>query len=184
MKKLLRILFRRNVELAKLQEANAKLNKWRAAAQEEITRLLKAVSTEKLRTEQLVNILALGEHAARAQLMQLRVYGLSDSQRRTGYGVTAFIPTEVLDTLRVSPVGVLDNFCLTIAAELVRRALRGLWNINSRGAVSALVFEPVMSGSHTPGVMGIIFDTPAGPEITLRTKGITDARKGISAPKF
>jgi len=109
------------------------------------------------------------EDAARACLMQLRVHGMSDGRGRTGYGVTAFIPEEVLRSLKDATAGDKVAFVRVVADELVRRALAGAWNVNSRGAVSALLFEPLVPG-RTPGAIGAIFDTPHGPEIACGRK--------------
>lgn len=109
------------------------------------------------------------EDAARALLMQLRVHGMQDSHARTGYGVTAFIPEEVLSALTKSDSETRIAFVRVVADELVRRALAGAWNVNSRGAVSALMFEPLVPGKPL-GAAGAIFDTPLGTQIALGRK--------------
>lgn len=102
--------------------------------------------------------------AARAMLMQLRVHGMTDRAGRTGFGVTAFIPEETLSAIREKDVAV--TFTRIVADELVRRALAGAHHVNSRGAVSALLFEPLVPGRPC-GVIGNVFDTPRGPAIAL-----------------
>jgi hypothetical protein len=104
------------------------------------------------------------EDAARACLMQLRVHGMSDGRGRTGYGVTAFIPEEVLSEIRNARMAKI--FTQIVADELVRRALAGAHLVNSRGAISALLFEPLVPGKQC-GAIGAIFDTPSGPQIAV-----------------
>jgi hypothetical protein len=53
-----------------------------------------------------------------------------------------------------------------VADELVRRALAGAHHVNSRGAISALLFEPLVPGKQC-GATGAIFDTPSGPQIAV-----------------
>jgi hypothetical protein len=101
--------------------------------------------------------------------MQLRVHGMQDSHARTGYAVTAFIPEEVLTTLTKADRDTRIAFVRIVSDELVRRALSGAWNVNSRGAVSALVFEPLVPGRPL-GAAGAIFDTPRGPAILTGRK--------------
>jgi len=90
--------------------------------------------------EQELRKMEFDEASARAQLMQLRVHGMS-IEGRTGYAVTAFIPEEVNTQIRNSHKEVQSGFIQVIACELVGRALKQLWNVNSRGAVSAMVFN-------------------------------------------
>jgi hypothetical protein len=106
------------------------------------------------------------EDAARACLMQLRVHGMTDNHHRTGYGVTAFIPEEVLDVLTKVDAQTRISFVHIVADELVRRALAGAHHVNSRGAISALLFEPLVPGKQC-GAIGAIFDTPSGPQIAV-----------------
>lgn len=74
-----------------------------------------------------------------AELAQLRVHGMSVRQR-TGYGVTAFIPEGIVDKIKVD-AGLRAAFIKMVAESLVESAVSGLLNINSRGKVSALIFE-------------------------------------------
>ena len=90
--------------------------------------------------EQELRKMEFDEASARAQLMQLRVHGMS-IEGRTGYAVTAFIPEEVNERMRNSHKEVQNSFAHVIALELVSRALKQLWNVNSRGAVSATIFN-------------------------------------------
>jgi hypothetical protein len=106
------------------------------------------------------------EDAARACLAQLRVHGMTDNHHRTGYGVTAFIPEEVLNVLTKVDAQTRISFVRIVADELVRRALAGAHHVNSRGAISALLFEPLVPGKQC-GATGAIFDTPSGPQIAV-----------------
>ena len=102
----------------------------------------RTVSAMKDQFEQL----RLDENSARAQLMQLRVYGKEiDGGRDTGFGVTAFIPHEVLQGIRDSQNrGGRIAFTRRVADVLVYRALKGLWDMSGKNnKVTALVFEPV-----------------------------------------
>lgn len=102
------------------------------------------------------------EDGARAQLMQLRVFGMtSGAASRTGYGVTAFIPSETLEFIRAEQAAgrwsALRDFTKLVSDELVSRALRGALHINSRGAASAMVFPAIVPGKPL-GVVGNIED--------------------------
>ncbi len=81
------------------------------------------------------------EHA-RAQLMQLRVENSDPaSLGRIGWQVSAWIPQEVLDTITSERKA--QHLKRDIADGLVDQALRGIFRVNSKGAVAALVFEPM-----------------------------------------
>jgi len=95
--------------------------------------------------EQELRTMEFDEASARAQLMQLRVHGMGIAGR-TGYAVTTFIPEEVNTRIRNSHKDVQDSFVRVIACELVTRALKQLWNVNSRGAISAMVFHHMAKG--------------------------------------
>ena len=101
-------------------------------------------------------------------LMNLRVAGQS-VRGRTGYAVTTFIPEDVLAALRARPERV-PEFIKLVASELVARAMKGLWNVNSRGAVSALIFEDVSNPRAGLQPVGVCFDTPNGPDVILVNK--------------
>lgn len=76
----------------------------------------------------------------RAQLMQLRVENSDPkSQGRVGWQVSCWIPNEVLQSSNFNP----QKFTSTIALGLVQGALDGIFRVNARGNMTALVFEPL-----------------------------------------
>jgi hypothetical protein len=99
----------------------------------------------------------LGENAQlRAQIAHLRVHGMT-VRGRTGYGVTAFVPNEVLDKVRHNPEKQ-DALRTAIFDALLHRALAAMWNINSRGAIMATIFSPPdVNGNSEP--CGVLFDS-------------------------
>jgi hypothetical protein len=99
----------------------------------------------------------LGENAQlRAQIAHLRVHGMT-VRGRTGYGVTAFVPNEVLDKVRHNPEKQ-DALRTAIFDALLHRALAAMWNINSRGAIMATIFSPLdVNGNSEP--CGVLFDS-------------------------
>jgi hypothetical protein len=78
--------------------------------------------------------------ALRAQLMNLRA-GQSSLQDRTGWEVCAYIPDEVLKSIKNPEM--LEAYTRLVAHKLIEFALKGLVHIRSEGKVNALVFEPL-----------------------------------------
>jgi hypothetical protein len=77
----------------------------------------------------------------RAQLCQLRIQH-AEEHKRMGWMVSAFIPEEVIDSIKAS--GNKNEFVLRVAGVLVDSALRGIFRLNRTGKkVQALVFEPL-----------------------------------------
>jgi len=158
MKKLFKKLFGLRAELRNLREDNERLRKlWNVA-------VLDTMEAEN-KISDLKKVASISENTAREMMLHLRVHGMSSGER-TGYGVTAFIPNDVLSYLRVSGEHLQDVFVITVAKELVRRAIEGLYHINSRGKRSALFF----SSLNNPGAVGIVFDEPDGLKITFGNK--------------
>lgn len=76
-------------------------------------------------------------------IMKLRVYQM-DEGIRTGFAVTAFIPSDVLAHLKNNLPAERVALRNRVAEVLVERALRGLWNLQGVDQkVTALVFEPL-----------------------------------------
>jgi|SRR5882672_8676513 len=156
MKKLFKKLFGLRAELRNLREDNERLRKlWNVA-------VLDTMEAEN-KISDLKKVASISENTAREMLLHLRVHGMSSGTRRTGYGVTAFIPDDVLSYLRASSEDMRDVFAITVAKELVRRAIEGLYHINSRGKRSALIFGSLSN----PGAHGSVFDEPDGMQIAL-----------------
>jgi hypothetical protein len=110
------------------------------------------------------------EETARAALMQLRVMQMS-AHGRTGYGVTAFIPNEVLEKVRNDSTqqALLRQ---TVAITLIQRALAGMWHLNSRGNISAVLFAP--KGAAKEGICGAVFDADTNPHVELARSKAND----------
>lgn len=78
------------------------------------------------------------------ELMQIRVHGRWE-HGKTGYGVTAFIPEEVLAVMRGKQEKDQALFVEVVAKVLVDRAIKGLYYRNQHGKAAAMIFEPVGS---------------------------------------
>jgi hypothetical protein len=112
------------------------------------------------------------EETARAALLQLRVHQMS-AKGRTGYGVTVFIPTEVVNKLSSAPQATLAQFRDAVFGAALERAVNGMWNINSRGNCSAILFAP--RGANKEIVAGAIFDKDANPQIEFARSRANDS---------
>lgn len=111
------------------------------------------------------------ENTARACLCQLRVMQMN-VRGRTGYGVTAFIPNEVLERLRIDEAQRVP-FRDAVFTALLERALGGMWHINSRGNISAILFAP--KGSAKEGICGAVFDADTNPHVELARSKANDS---------
>lgn len=104
-----------------------------------------------------------GEQTARAMLMQLRVHQES-VRHRTGYMVSAFIPTGVIEKLIAMPERCSD-FRNVVASVLVGNALSGLFKRSqATNKLTALVFEPITKRGQNVKLVGGIFETAEGPD--------------------
>lgn len=92
-----------------------------------------------------------------ATVAQLRVHGMHE-HGRTGYGVTMFIPEDVLATLRSSGTKAVIEFVDAVAHDLVGRAVRGLYYRNRDNKVSVMLFEDA-AGPKAGQVHGIYLDS-------------------------
>jgi hypothetical protein len=124
---------------------------------------------------------------ARAQLARLRV--AQESVRdRTGFMVGAFIPDGVLTKLRAASEEDRAEFSNRVLKSLLSSALSGVFRINERGNLTALVFEPLGLASSKRLVTPIfestkegkpVFSAVVSPELELiereRRKMLTDA---------
>lgn len=149
----------------KLEDAEANI----AFRAKEQGKLRDAVCALEDQLERARNLIHFDEGTARAALMQLRVHQTSE-KFRTGYGITFFIPTEVVDKLRTATVTDRLNFRDMVFSSLLEFALKGVFHSNSRGNLSAMVFFPL--GSRT--VAGEIFDVDRNPHIEFPTSKATD----------
>jgi hypothetical protein len=107
----------------------------------------------------------LTEDALRALVLQLRVFQMQDSKNRVGYGVTVFIPNEAVAALKARP-DQMEGFKALVMNQALELALRGIFHVNSRGNVSALVFG--MPGVKGP-VCGAVFDVDGEHGMALPT---------------
>jgi len=100
------------------------------------------------------------EMTARAQLCRLRVVPESPGGR-TGFMVSAFVPTDVLRRLKNSTQSEQDAYRDSVVKVLVNRAMAGLYRVTSRGNMVATVFEPI------GGKVGItmVFETKDGKHV-------------------
>jgi regulator of replication initiation timing len=118
-----------------------------------------------------VTLTTYDEGTARACLMQLRVMQM-DVRGRTGFGVTVFIPKEVLDKWHKSDDETKLCFRDAVFSVLLERALHGMWHINSRGNISAILFAPL--GSKKDGICGAVFDEDHNPHIEFARSHAND----------
>lgn len=76
-------------------------------------------------------------------MMQLRVYSMDDGIR-TGFAITAFIPSDVLAYVKKGLPAARNDLVTHVARVLVHRAIKGLWNLQGVDQkVTAIVFEPI-----------------------------------------
>lgn len=100
------------------------------------------------------------EESARAQLCQLRVVP-ETFQGRTGFAVSAFVPTDVLIRLNAASPQARNNFQMRVTKVLVDHALRGLYRVTARGTMVAMVFEPLGLASRKR-IVSPVFETADG----------------------
>jgi hypothetical protein len=100
------------------------------------------------------------ETTARAQLCRLRVVPESPGGR-TGFMVSAFVPTDVLNRLKNSTQSEQDAYRDSVVKVLVNRAMAGLYRVTARGNMVATVFEPI--GSKVGITM--VFETKDGKHV-------------------
>lgn len=78
----------------------------------------------------------------RAHLMELRVAQEADRQGAVGWMVSAFVPDSAIKALRAKPE-MIPDYVKLVAEALVSNAVQGIIRIDSRGKVSAMIFEHV-----------------------------------------
>lgn len=104
------------------------------------------------------------EPTARAMLLQLRVHQESVRQR-TGYMVSAFIPSIAVEKLTALGEAKQKQFAGVVAEVLVNNALSGvLRRHQSTNKLTALIFEPVTKRGQNVQLAGAIFETDQGPD--------------------
>jgi len=86
-----------------------------------------------------------------------------------------------------------NDFCNLVFSQMLAMALRGMWHINSRGNISAILFAPL--GASKEGICGAVFDADTNPHVELaRSKandgvvrrieqGIIDAQAKANLPR-
>lgn len=114
------------------------------------------------------------EESARAQLLQLRVHQESVGAR-TGFMVSAFIPTGVLERLNSGTAVARLVFRDRIAAILVEHALKGLFRVSKSGTMVAMVFEKLGPGS-SKQIASPVFETKDGKRIIAPLANSLDVR--------
>lgn len=120
--------------------------------------------------ERELRLLQMEPNRAAEQLMQLRVHGMSRNGV-IGYGVTAFIPEDVLEKVRGMSNENIATFTAAVADNLVMRAIQGLWYRTPRNNVAAMVFDLKQNLQAVAMV-----DASGAPRIAARTKeGIKEA---------
>lgn len=134
------------------------------------------------------------EESARAQLCRLRV--VQETVRdRTGFMVGAFIPSGVLRALRQCPADQIDSFKRRVMAPLVDHAVAGLFRVNAKGNLTAMVFEPVGDSENPPRRVVPVFESDKDGQpviekfesldlqiIQRETRHLTDGSGGGSLP--
>jgi len=123
------------------------------------------------------------EMSARAQLCQLRVNPES-VRGRTGFMVSAFVPTDVLERLQKGSPQQRLNFQMRVSKVLVEHALKGMFRVTSKGTMTAMIFEPLGPKSNKR-IVSPIFETADGkhavvhpPANSLDVRLIQQAQKG------
>jgi hypothetical protein len=103
------------------------------------------------------------EMSARALLMQLRVH--QESVRgRTGFMVSAFVPTDVLERLQKGSPQQRLNFQMRVSKVLVEHALKGMFRVTSKGTMTAMIFEPLGPKSNKR-IVSALFETKDGQRV-------------------
>lgn len=109
------------------------------------------------------------EQSARAQLCQLRVH--QESVRgRTGFMVSAFVPTDVLTRLQKGTPQQRNNFQARVSKVLVEHALKGLFRVTSKGTMTAMIFEPLGAASNKR-IVSPVFETKDGEHVVVHPPG-------------
>ena len=121
------------------------------------------------------------EMSARAQLLALRVNPES-VRGRTGFMISAFVPSDALTRLQKSPDAAKIAFRDRIVSVLVEHALKGLFRVTSHGTMHDIIFEPLGSKSNKRIASGV-FETKDGkhkvvhpPANSLDVRMIQDAQ--------
>lgn len=127
-----------------------------------------------------VKALNTSEESARAQLMQLRVHQES-VEHRTGFMVSAFVPTGVIKRLTAGTAQQRLNFQMRVSKLLVEYALKGLYRVSTKGTMTAMIFEPLSLNSNKRSVTPI-FETHDGKhtaEVSAEIRQIRDGEQKL-----
>jgi hypothetical protein len=137
---------------------------------------IKVLTEERDQYERELRLLQMEPNAAEAQLMQLRVHGMSRNGV-IGYGVTAFIPEDVLQKVRGMHPQDVSTFVSAIAENLVYRAIKGLWYRSPMNHVAVMVFD-----SKEPTKLNAVamVDAAGAPKIMARS---TEGIKQVPEPR-
>lgn len=141
---------------AELKSCSDSLEHTREKLKEEADMHVKALNMiVHLRDERdrIAQVLKSNPDQMRAMLCQMRVFAQSDGGR-AGYMVGTFLPDEVLDALKTRP-NLAHEFCEMVWTPTLEYALKGIFHINSRGNVSAIIFTKLGSRG---GAAGAVFD--------------------------
>lgn len=107
------------------------------------------------------------EPTARAMLCQLRVHQESVRQR-TGYMVSAFIPSGAVEQLIPLGPEKQKQFASVVAEVLVQNAIHGiLKRSQATNKLTALIFEPLTPGKQNVQLVGAVFETDQRPDSPL-----------------
>lgn len=125
-----------------------------AKAKKELAAVKKELATLK-------KLMSLPEDSLPAQLLHLRVVPES-VEDRTGFMVSAFVPSGALKRLRSSPQFMQLAFRDKVATMLVDRAIAGMLRLTKSGKMVAVVFEPLGSDK---SIITPVFETEDGKHV-------------------
>lgn len=128
------------------------------------------VTAQRDEYERELRLLQMEPSPAMDQLMQLRVHGMARNGV-IGYGVTAFIPEDVLAKVRALSDRDQQEFIGVVAENLVARAIKGLWYRTPQNNVAALVFDK--EKLHAVAMI----DANGAPRIAARAKATLEAKQ-------
>lgn len=117
------------------------------------------------------------EPTARAMLCQLRVHQESVRQR-TGYMVSAFIPSGAVEKLIPLGPEKQKQFASVVAEVLVQNAIHGiLKRSQATNKLTALIFDPLTQRGGNVQLAGGVFETDQGPEIVSMRPNVPEFKQ-------
>lgn len=117
------------------------------------------------------------EQTARAMLMQLRAHQES-VRRRTGYMVSAFVPSGAVERLIQLGPEKQKQFASVVAEVLVHNSLNGILKRSAATSkLTALVFAPITKRGQNVQLVGGIFETDEQPEFVSMNANVPNYKQ-------